>query len=66
MVDATWVVKDAVGLVRDKFRGLLAGFLILGFVFVGVRMDALADLKDAALIALGFYFGARSNGNGTK
>jgi len=66
MADASWVVKDAVSLVRDKFRGMLAGILLLGFVFVAVRMEALADLKDAALIALGFYFGARSNGNGAK
>jgi hypothetical protein len=34
-------------------------------VWVGVKAGALQDMKDVCLVVVGFYFGARSNGNGS-
>jgi hypothetical protein len=56
--------RDAVGIVRDKLRGLLATLLVGGFVWVAVSKGALTELQVLAASALGYYFGARSNGNG--
>jgi hypothetical protein len=60
----TDIIKEGVGLIRDKFRGLLSAMLVAGFVWVGVKAGALQDMKDVCLVVVGFYFGARSNGNG--
>jgi len=58
------LIREAVGLIRDKMRGLLATILILAFAWVAVREGALTELQVLAATALAFYFGARSNGNG--
>jgi hypothetical protein len=64
--------QDVLGIAKNQTRATIAYGLVFAFVVAGLwtvvksgDVACIADMKELALIAVSFYFGAKTNGKPT-